>query len=72
MYFFVCLFVCFITCLKHFFQSGYRHVHLLKADGSSLSPASLFIHVKVSNLGVPVKSVAERMAMVKGKKVKCA
>ncbi|XP_027898330.1 1-phosphatidylinositol 4,5-bisphosphate phosphodiesterase delta-3-A [Xiphophorus couchianus] len=53
-------------------RTGYRHVHLLKADGSSLSPASLFIHVKVSNLGVPVKSVAERMAMAKGKKVKCA
>uniref|UniRef100_A0A671W2I9 Phosphoinositide phospholipase C n=1 Tax=Sparus aurata TaxID=8175 RepID=A0A671W2I9_SPAAU len=29
-------------------RTGYRHVHLLKADGSSLSPATLFIHVKVS------------------------
>uniref|UniRef100_A0A1A7WC91 Phosphoinositide phospholipase C n=1 Tax=Iconisemion striatum TaxID=60296 RepID=A0A1A7WC91_9TELE len=48
---------------------GYRHVHLLKADGSSLSPATLFIHVKVSRRGVPVKSVSERIAMAKGKKV---
>uniref|UniRef100_G3P4B1 Phosphoinositide phospholipase C n=1 Tax=Gasterosteus aculeatus aculeatus TaxID=481459 RepID=G3P4B1_GASAC len=29
-------------------QKGYRHIHLLKADGSSLSPATLFIHVKVT------------------------
>ncbi|XP_036427731.1 1-phosphatidylinositol 4,5-bisphosphate phosphodiesterase delta-3-A-like [Colossoma macropomum] len=29
-------------------RTGYRHVWLLKADGSSLSPASLFIHVKVT------------------------
>uniref|UniRef100_A0A672H4Q6 Phosphoinositide phospholipase C n=1 Tax=Salarias fasciatus TaxID=181472 RepID=A0A672H4Q6_SALFA len=29
-------------------RTGYRHVHLLKADGSSLSPATLFIHVKVA------------------------
>ncbi|XP_027033570.2 1-phosphatidylinositol 4,5-bisphosphate phosphodiesterase delta-3-A isoform X1 [Tachysurus fulvidraco] len=27
--------------------TGYRHVRLLRADGSSLSPASLFIHIKV-------------------------
>ncbi|XP_046895028.1 LOW QUALITY PROTEIN: 1-phosphatidylinositol 4,5-bisphosphate phosphodiesterase delta-3-A [Hypomesus transpacificus] len=48
-------------------RTGYRHVHLLKADGSSLSPATLFIHVKVSRKGVPIKSVSERMAMAKGK-----
>ncbi|CAJ1076261.1 -phosphatidylinositol 4%2C5-bisphosphate phosphodiesterase delta-3-A [Xyrichtys novacula] len=48
-------------------RTGYRHVHLLKADGSSLSPATLFIHVKVSCKGVRIKSVSERMAMVKGK-----
>ncbi|MED6274048.1 1-phosphatidylinositol 4 5-bisphosphate phosphodiesterase delta-3-A [Characodon lateralis] len=48
-------------------RTGYRHVHLLKADGSSLSPATLFIHVKVICKGAPVKSVAERMAMAKGK-----
>ncbi|XP_041829188.1 1-phosphatidylinositol 4,5-bisphosphate phosphodiesterase delta-3-A-like [Melanotaenia boesemani] len=29
-------------------RTGYRHVRLLKLDGSSLSPASLFIHVKVT------------------------
>lgn len=50
------------------FVSGYRHVHLLKADGSSLSPATLFIHVKVTRKGVPLKSVSERIAMAKGKK----
>ncbi|XP_036428876.1 1-phosphatidylinositol 4,5-bisphosphate phosphodiesterase delta-3-A isoform X2 [Colossoma macropomum] len=35
-------------------RTGYRHVRLLRADGSSLSPASLFIHVKVTpNYGSP-------------------
>ncbi|XP_072312488.1 1-phosphatidylinositol 4,5-bisphosphate phosphodiesterase delta-3-A [Eucyclogobius newberryi] len=29
-------------------RTGYRHVRLLKLDGSSLSPASLFIHAKIS------------------------
>ncbi|XP_056152662.1 1-phosphatidylinositol 4,5-bisphosphate phosphodiesterase delta-3-A [Lampris incognitus] len=29
-------------------RTGYRHVRLRKLDGSSLSPASLFIHVKVT------------------------
>uniref|UniRef100_A0A4W6FKX5 Phosphoinositide phospholipase C n=1 Tax=Lates calcarifer TaxID=8187 RepID=A0A4W6FKX5_LATCA len=48
-------------------RTGYRHVHLLKADGSSLSPATLFIHVKVSRRGVPIKTVSERMAIAKGK-----
>ncbi|XP_061611967.1 1-phosphatidylinositol 4,5-bisphosphate phosphodiesterase delta-3-A-like [Phyllopteryx taeniolatus] len=28
-------------------RTGYRHVRLLKQDGSSLSPSSLFIHVKI-------------------------
>lgn len=46
---------------------GYRHIHLLKADGSSLSPATLFIHVKVTRRGVPVKTMAERIAAAKGK-----
>lgn len=40
---------------------GYRHVHLLKADGSSLSPATLFIHVKVVRRGVSIKSVSESL-----------
>lgn len=48
-------------------RTGYRHVHLLKADGSSLSPATLFIHVKVSRKGAPVKTVSERMAAAKRK-----
>ncbi|XP_071388937.1 1-phosphatidylinositol 4,5-bisphosphate phosphodiesterase delta-3-A isoform X2 [Centroberyx affinis] len=48
-------------------RTGYRHVHLLKADGSSLSPATLFIHVKVSRRGVPIKTVSERIALAKGK-----
>ncbi|XP_028842869.1 LOW QUALITY PROTEIN: 1-phosphatidylinositol 4,5-bisphosphate phosphodiesterase delta-3-A [Denticeps clupeoides] len=42
-------------------RTGYRHVHLLKASGSSLSPATLFIHVKVSRRGVPIKTVSERI-----------
>lgn len=48
-------------------RTGYRHIHLLKADGSSLSPATLFVHVKVARRGVPIKTVAERMATAKGK-----
>ncbi|KAF4085206.1 hypothetical protein AMELA_G00114960 [Ameiurus melas] len=28
-------------------RTGYRHVQLLRADGSRLTPASLFVHVKV-------------------------
>ncbi|XP_056609979.1 1-phosphatidylinositol 4,5-bisphosphate phosphodiesterase delta-3-A [Triplophysa dalaica] len=43
------------------FRTGYRHIHLLKADGSSLSPATLFIHVKVVRRGVPIKTVSERV-----------
>ncbi|KAK3520189.1 hypothetical protein QTP70_017925 [Hemibagrus guttatus] len=45
-------------------RTGYRHIHLLKADGSSLSPATLFIHVKVTRRGVPIKTVSERMGKV--------
>uniref|UniRef100_A0A3Q3NFQ8 Phosphoinositide phospholipase C n=1 Tax=Mastacembelus armatus TaxID=205130 RepID=A0A3Q3NFQ8_9TELE len=30
-------------------RTGYRHVRLLKLNGSSLSPASLFIHIKVTD-----------------------
>ncbi|KAK5884683.1 hypothetical protein CesoFtcFv8_018481 [Champsocephalus esox] len=48
-------------------RTGYRHVHLLKAGGSSLSPSTLFIHVKVTRKGVPIKTVSERMAIAKGK-----
>lgn len=55
------------NCAIYSFFSGYRHVHLLKADGSSLSPATLFIHVKITRKGVPIKTVSERMAIAKGK-----
>ncbi|KAI5629394.1 1-phosphatidylinositol 4,5-bisphosphate phosphodiesterase delta-3-A, partial [Silurus asotus] len=41
-------------------RTGYRHVHLLKADGSNLSPATLFIHVKITRRGKPIKTVSER------------
>ncbi|XP_066497923.1 1-phosphatidylinositol 4,5-bisphosphate phosphodiesterase delta-3-A [Hoplias malabaricus] len=43
---------------------GYRHIHLLKADGSSLSPATLFIHVKVTRKGVHLKNISGRMGNV--------
>ncbi|XP_063076696.1 1-phosphatidylinositol 4,5-bisphosphate phosphodiesterase delta-3-A-like isoform X2 [Engraulis encrasicolus] len=46
------------SCLK----PGYRHVHLLRADGSSMSPATLFVHIKMTPLSMPVRSVAQRMA----------
>ncbi|XP_034563068.1 1-phosphatidylinositol 4,5-bisphosphate phosphodiesterase delta-3-A-like [Notolabrus celidotus] len=29
-------------------RTGYRHVRLRKVDGSNLSPASIFVHIKVS------------------------
>ncbi|KAF3699881.1 1-phosphatidylinositol 4,5-bisphosphate phosphodiesterase delta-3-A [Channa argus] len=48
-------------------RTGYRHVHLLKADGSSLSPATLFIHVKVSRKGVPIKALSERVPIAKAR-----
>lgn len=31
-------------------RQGYRHIHLLSADGAPISPASLFVHIKVSEL----------------------
>uniref|UniRef100_A0A8C7IUB4 Phosphoinositide phospholipase C n=1 Tax=Oncorhynchus kisutch TaxID=8019 RepID=A0A8C7IUB4_ONCKI len=37
----------------------------VSADGSSLSPSTLFIHVKVSRKGVPIKTVSERMLLAK-------
>ncbi|TKS90243.1 1-phosphatidylinositol 4,5-bisphosphate phosphodiesterase delta-3-A [Collichthys lucidus] len=45
-------------------RTGYRHVRLLKVDGSSLSPSSLFIHVKISPCqNSPSKSSAKSPAM---------
>ncbi|XP_064421527.1 1-phosphatidylinositol 4,5-bisphosphate phosphodiesterase delta-3 isoform X1 [Latimeria chalumnae] len=29
-------------------KKGYRHIHLLSKDGASLSPATLFVHIKIS------------------------
>ncbi|MGH0180223.1 UNVERIFIED_CONTAM: hypothetical protein FKN15_003663 [Acipenser sinensis] len=31
-------------------RQGYRHIHLLSADGVPISPASLFVHIKLSEL----------------------
>ncbi|XP_061571837.1 1-phosphatidylinositol 4,5-bisphosphate phosphodiesterase delta-4-like isoform X1 [Cololabis saira] len=35
-----------LTCM----QQGYRHIHLLSRDGTSIAPASLFVHVRISDL----------------------
>lgn len=29
---------------------GYRHIHLLSKDGASLSPATLFVHIRCKSL----------------------
>ncbi|XP_030643493.1 1-phosphatidylinositol 4,5-bisphosphate phosphodiesterase delta-4 [Chanos chanos] len=34
------------TCM----QPGYRHVHLLSKDGTSIPPSSLYVHVKITEL----------------------
>ncbi|XP_033870005.1 1-phosphatidylinositol 4,5-bisphosphate phosphodiesterase delta-4 [Acipenser ruthenus] len=31
-------------------QQGYRHIHLLSRDGTSISPASLFVHIRITDL----------------------
>ncbi|KAF7207038.1 1-phosphatidylinositol 4,5-bisphosphate phosphodiesterase delta-4 [Nothobranchius furzeri] len=31
-------------------QQGYRHIHLLSRDGTSISPSSLFVHVRIKDL----------------------
>lgn len=31
-------------------REGYRHIHLLSKDGASLSPATLFVHVRCKSL----------------------
>ncbi|XP_017285512.1 1-phosphatidylinositol 4,5-bisphosphate phosphodiesterase delta-4 [Kryptolebias marmoratus] len=31
-------------------QQGYRHIHLLSKDGTSISPSSLFVHVRITDL----------------------
>ncbi|XP_035249746.1 1-phosphatidylinositol 4,5-bisphosphate phosphodiesterase delta-4-like isoform X2 [Anguilla anguilla] len=35
-----------LTCI----QQGYRHIHLLSKDGTSIPPASLFVHIRMSDL----------------------
>ncbi|KAG2459013.1 PLCD4 phosphodiesterase, partial [Polypterus senegalus] len=31
-------------------QQGYRHIHLLSKDGTSIPPSSLFVHIRISDL----------------------
>uniref|UniRef100_A0A3B5MZG7 Phosphoinositide phospholipase C n=1 Tax=Xiphophorus couchianus TaxID=32473 RepID=A0A3B5MZG7_9TELE len=31
-------------------QKGYRHIHLLSRDGTRISPSSLFVHVRITDL----------------------
>ncbi|KAF6726551.1 1-phosphatidylinositol 4,5-bisphosphate phosphodiesterase delta-4 [Oryzias melastigma] len=35
-----------LTCM----QQGYRHIHLLSRDGTSIPPSSLFVHVRITEL----------------------
>ncbi|XP_074518599.1 1-phosphatidylinositol 4,5-bisphosphate phosphodiesterase delta-3-A [Halichoeres trimaculatus] len=50
-------------------RTGYRHVRLRKMDGSSLSPASLFVHIKVSPCqSSPSKPLAKSPAKFTTKK----
>ncbi|KAI5255980.1 1-Phosphatidylinositol 4,5-Bisphosphate Phosphodiesterase Delta-3 [Manis pentadactyla] len=35
------------TLPLHSLKQGYRHIHLLSKDGASLSPATLFVHIRV-------------------------
>ncbi|XP_056627861.1 1-phosphatidylinositol 4,5-bisphosphate phosphodiesterase delta-3-A [Triplophysa dalaica] len=44
-------------------RTGYRHVRLLRADGSSMSPSTLFIHIKVTpGYSSPVRKPATHSA----------
>uniref|UniRef100_A0A3Q4AU78 Phosphoinositide phospholipase C n=1 Tax=Mola mola TaxID=94237 RepID=A0A3Q4AU78_MOLML len=31
-------------------QQGYRHIHLLSKDGTSIPPSSLFVHIRITDL----------------------
>lgn len=33
-----------------FFLIGYRHIHLLSKDGTSIPPSSLFVHTRITKL----------------------
>uniref|UniRef100_A0A8C7YUB0 Phosphoinositide phospholipase C n=1 Tax=Oryzias sinensis TaxID=183150 RepID=A0A8C7YUB0_9TELE len=35
-----------LTCM----QQGYRHIHLLSRDGTSIPPSSLFVHVRITEV----------------------
>lgn len=35
-----------LTCM----QQGYRHIHLLSKDGTSIPPSSLFVHIRITEL----------------------
>ncbi|NP_001090146.1 1-phosphatidylinositol 4,5-bisphosphate phosphodiesterase delta-4 isoform X1 [Xenopus laevis] len=34
-------------------KSGYRHIHLLSRDGTKIPPASLFVHIRVTDASQP-------------------
>uniref|UniRef100_A0A673HDT2 Phosphoinositide phospholipase C n=1 Tax=Sinocyclocheilus rhinocerous TaxID=307959 RepID=A0A673HDT2_9TELE len=36
------------TCI----QPGYRHVHLLSKDGTSIHPSSIYVHIKITELQI--------------------
>lgn len=33
-----------------FVLPGYRHIHLLSKDGTRIPPASLFVHIRITDL----------------------
>ncbi|XP_026217717.1 1-phosphatidylinositol 4,5-bisphosphate phosphodiesterase delta-4 isoform X3 [Anabas testudineus] len=34
-------------------QQGYRHIHLLSKDGTTIPPSSLFVHIRITKLDKP-------------------
>ncbi|XP_010788544.1 1-phosphatidylinositol 4,5-bisphosphate phosphodiesterase delta-4-like [Notothenia coriiceps] len=40
-------------------QQGYRHIHLLSRDGTSIPPSSLFVHVRITEKGMHIKKIAQ-------------
>ncbi|KAM6893535.1 1-phosphatidylinositol 4,5-bisphosphate phosphodiesterase delta-4 [Xenentodon cancila] len=43
-------------------QQGYRHIHLLSKDGTSIPPSSLFVHVRIADLDQTATDVLEGTA----------
>uniref|UniRef100_A0A8C2XH89 Phosphoinositide phospholipase C n=1 Tax=Cyclopterus lumpus TaxID=8103 RepID=A0A8C2XH89_CYCLU len=39
------------TLPLHCMQQGYRHIHLLSRDGTRIPPSSLFVHIRITELG---------------------